>query len=160
MKIRRRTARVLPVAPDGRVLLLRCRVLLRRDDHFWLSVGGGLKRGESLASAAVRELREEAGIIVDQARLGEQLGTSVITDVVFGLLPVNTSLSYFAVTVDDTRVSFAGQGRWERISIRGHAWLTPDELAARPGRLSDPELPRMMRAAVAASTPGQRKRTP
>lgn len=151
MRISRRTARVLPVDSDGRVLLLQCRVLLRRGDYFWLSVGGGLERGESPVAAAARELREEVGMLTDPARLGDSLGTSVIVDMVFGLLPVNTSLTYFAVAADDTRVSFAGQSRWERISIRGHAWLTPEELVARPERPGDPELPRMMRAAVAAA---------
>jgi len=158
MRISRRTARVLPVDPDGRVLLLLCRVLVRRDDHFWLSVGGGLERGEGLAPAAVRELREEVGMVIDPARLSDSLGTSVIVDSVFGLLPVTTSLTYFAVAVDDTRVSFAGQSRWERISIREHAWLSPEEIEARPERAGDPELPRMMRAAVAvaAAHPGPR----
>ena len=50
---------------DGDVLLLeRC-----KPAGYWQSVTGGLKRGESAAEAAVREVREETGL--DAVQSGE-----------------------------------------------------------------------------------------
>ena len=48
-------------------------------------------------------------------------------------------------------MSFAHQSLIERLTIERHEWLSPEELEARPERLTDPELPRLMRAAVAAT---------
>ncbi len=55
----RRASRLLVLAPDGRVLLLRLTPSFR--DPFWVTPGGGLDDGESYESAAERELREEVG---------------------------------------------------------------------------------------------------
>jgi 8-oxo-dGTP pyrophosphatase MutT (NUDIX family) len=133
------------------VLLQLGRELHRRRDRFWLTIGGGLERGETLAQAAAREMREEAGIEVDPAGLGEPIGTTVIEFSVFGVLPVTQYQTYFAVAVDDVQVSFAHQSRIERLTIERHEWLSPEELAARPERLTDPELPRLLRAAIAVT---------
>jgi 8-oxo-dGTP pyrophosphatase MutT (NUDIX family) len=150
VRINRSTARVLPVNPEGRVLLLLGRDLFRRADQFWLSVGGAVERGESLPQAGVRELREEAGISVDPAELGVPIATTVIEFASFGLLPVTQTQAYFAVAVPDTTVTFAGQGRIERLTMVGHAWLSAEGIAARAERLSDPDLPKLVREAVTA----------
>lgn len=132
------------------MLLQLGRVLRRRDDRFWLTIGGGKARGETLPQAAAREMREEAGISVDPAGLGEPIGTSVIEFSAFGVLPVIQHQTYFAIAVDDAEVSVAHQSRYERLTIERHEWLSAEELERRPERLTDPELPRLMRAAVAA----------
>lgn len=150
MRIRRSTARVLPVDAGGRVLLQLGREQHRRSDRYWLTVGGGLARGESLAEAAAREAREEAGIAIDPADLGAPLGTTVIEYAAFGVLPVTQYQTYFAVAVHGGRGSPGHQVLLERLGIVGHEWLTAAELERRPERLSDPELPRLMRAAAAA----------
>ncbi len=143
------------------MLLLLGRGLLRRGRPFWMSVGGGLERGETLAQAAVRELHEEAGIAVDPAALGGELGATVISYPAFGLLRVTQHQTYYALGADDTTVSFAHQGFIERRCIERHQWLSADELERRPERASDPDLPRLMRAAVSAvrtERGGQRER--
>jgi len=119
------------------VLLQLGRELHRRSDRFWLTIGGGAERGETLAETAAREMREEAGIDVDPAGLGEPIGTTVVDYPLFRLLPVTQYQTYFASLL-------------ERLTIERHEWLSAEELAHRPERLADPELPRLMRAAVAA----------
>jgi 8-oxo-dGTP pyrophosphatase MutT (NUDIX family) len=161
MNITRSTARVLPVNHEGRVLLLLGQGLLRRGRPFWMSVGGGLERGETLPQAAARELHEEAGITVDPGDLGGDLGATVISYRAFTLLQVTQHQTYYALAVDDPAVSFAHQGFIERRCIDRHQWLSADELERRPERASDPDLPRLMRTAVSAVRPergGRRER--
>ncbi len=148
MRVKRNTARVLPVDTDGRVLLQLGRELHRRGDRFWLTIGGGAERGETLAEAAAREMREEAGINVDPAELGEPVGATVIEYSAFAVLPVTQYQTYFAIAAGGAEVSFAHQSLIERLTIERHEWLSADELEQRPERLADPELPRLMRAAV------------
>jgi 8-oxo-dGTP pyrophosphatase MutT (NUDIX family) len=95
-------------------------------------------------------MHEEAGIDVDPAELGAPIATTVIEYSAFALLPVTQSQTYFAIAVDDAEVSLEHQSLIERLVIERHEWLSADELARRPERLADPEMPRLMRAAVAA----------
>ena len=146
---RRNTARVVPVDPDGRALLLRGWDLLRPRNRFWFTVGGAVERGETLSAAAAREMREEVGIVMDEALLGSPIETSTIEWTMLGIRVVQDQ-TYFAVAVRDVTVSFAGMGLIERATVSRHAWLTPEELEADPVRPADPCLPDMLRLAVAA----------
>jgi len=150
VRLRRSTARVLPVDRAGRVLLQLAHGLLERGDRHWLTIGGGVARGETLAQAAAREMREEAGIDVDPAALGRPIGTTVIGYPAFGVLPVCQYQTYFAVALDGAEPDFRHASLLERLSIEGHAWLSADELERRPERLTDAALPRLARAAAAA----------
>ncbi|BDG07705.1 lipoyl(octanoyl) transferase LipB [Anaeromyxobacter paludicola] len=69
-----RTVAVVPVAPDGRVLLLR-RTAER--GGFWQPVTGRIEPGESAAAAAARELREETGAASEVAPLDYRHAFSV-----------------------------------------------------------------------------------
>ncbi len=153
MKVIRSTARVLPVDAGGRVLLLLGRGLLWRGEPFWMSVGGAVTRGETLAQAGARELREETGIAAEPGQLGVSIGDSVIQYAWSRVLRVTQHQAYFALLVDDTAVSFAGQGLLERRCIEEYRWLSAEALEDRPERLADPELPSLIRAAVATGRP-------
>jgi ADP-ribose pyrophosphatase YjhB (NUDIX family) len=52
------------VIEDGRVLLTQ-----REDFEVWCLPGGQVESGESLAQAAVREVREETGLHIELLRL-------------------------------------------------------------------------------------------
>ena len=57
----RTAGRVLVIAPDHRVLLLRIQEP-GADRSFWITPGGGVEPGESPRAAAARELCEETGL--------------------------------------------------------------------------------------------------
>jgi 8-oxo-dGTP pyrophosphatase MutT (NUDIX family) len=149
MSIRRSTARVLPVDEQGRVLLLHGWDPRRPDDPFWFTIGGAAEDGETMPEAGARELREEAGIVVDPARLGEPIEVSTI-EFSWGGMDLVQGQTFFAVAIDDPGVSFAEQDPLERATIDKHGWLRPEELEGGGERPADPEIPRLMRAAIAA----------
>jgi 8-oxo-dGTP pyrophosphatase MutT (NUDIX family) len=149
VRLRRNTARVLPVDREGRVLLLHGWDPLRPRDPFWFTIGGAVERGETLAEAAVRELREEAGIVVEPAALGEPFATEPI-EFWWAGMHFDQDQTFYAFALGDAEVSFAGQEALERATIDKHGWLRPEELDGGAERPADPQLPRLMRLAVAA----------
>ena len=60
----RRTVRVFVFDEIGRVLLIRCAMVLKSCEAFvfWVTPGGEIEPGEEPCDAAVRELREELGL--------------------------------------------------------------------------------------------------
>lgn len=144
---RRTVARVLPVSSDGKVLLLLGCDPAVPEVRYWFTVGGAVDPGESLAEAGARELREETGIDVPAAALGEPFGTFEVAFAWDGRDYVNES-TLFAVALDETPISFAGLDLLESQSIFDARWWTPDDLD-HDGRAVDPRLVHQMRAAIA-----------
>ena len=123
---------------------------LRPNRPFWFTIGGAVERGETLREAAARELREEAGIVVDPELLGEPFATEPI-EFWWGGMHFDQDQTFYAIAVSDAAaVSFAGQEALERATIDKHGWLRPEDLGSGAERPADPELPRLMRLAVAA----------
>ncbi len=119
-----RTVSVVPVDPEGRVLLLR-RSAAR--GGFWQQVTGRLEPGERDEDAARRELREETGADVPVEPLGYRHA--------FALDPsINRVKPGAVVTVEET--AFAARVPRD-LAVRlsdehaEHAWATPEEAAAR-----------------------------
>jgi 8-oxo-dGTP pyrophosphatase MutT (NUDIX family) len=134
------------------VLLLHGWDPVKPDDPFWFTIGGAAEPGETLRQAAARELHEEAGIAVDEAELGEPFESARIEFSWMGVI-FDQDQTFFAVLVADTEVSFDGQEGLERSTIDKHGWLLPEDLEADgdAGRPADPEIPRLMREAIAAA---------
>jgi 8-oxo-dGTP pyrophosphatase MutT (NUDIX family) len=147
---RRNTARVLPVDPEGRVLLLHGRDLLRPRGKFWFTVGGAAHEGETLRAAAVREMHEEVGIAIDEALLSQPVHEMFIVNAVPGLRIVQDQTFYAVAVPAGVRVSLDGMGWLERSTVDKYAWLTPEELEADGLVRTDRRLPDVLRRAVAA----------
>lgn len=69
--VERTAVRVVLLDTDGAVLLFRTRDPDIPELGLWWELpGGGLDQGETFGAAAVRELREETGIVVEPAQVG------------------------------------------------------------------------------------------
>lgn len=151
----RTSGRMLAVRSDGRALLLSGTDPARPGSAFWFSVGGGLEPGETALDAAVRELREETGIVVDPADVTPQLARHTFTLTWRGEPVVRDSV-FFAVRVPDgTVAAFDGLTGNEAEFTTGTAWLTADELLE-TGASAHPVLVDVVRTAVAAVLGGVR----
>lgn len=151
---RRQTARVLPVDPEGRVLLLHGWDPKRPAEPFWFTIGGGVEKGdgevggESMREAAARELREETGIRVEPAHLGEPIAQNTV-EFSWAGYEITQGQVFYAVLVESAEVSLDGLDSWERATTDKYAWLSAEDLEAGEP-LSDPGLPTLVRTAVAA----------
>lgn len=65
----RNAARVILLDDDDRVLLMRGHDVDQPERSWWFTVGGGIDAGEDARAAALREVREETGIVLDPASL-------------------------------------------------------------------------------------------
>jgi 8-oxo-dGTP pyrophosphatase MutT (NUDIX family) len=146
--VRRTTARVLPVRPDGRVLLLHGWDPLRPDTPYWFTIGGAVEAGETVAQAGSRELREEVGIELAADLLGDPVATNTI-EFEWGGCPIIQHQTFFAVGVETVEVSFANQEQLELETISDHGWWHPDDLEA-TGQAAHVTIPGLLRRAVVA----------
>jgi 8-oxo-dGTP pyrophosphatase MutT (NUDIX family) len=140
----RLAGRVLPVDARGRVLLLRGFDPADPGHPFWFTVGGAPDHGETLAEAAARELREEAGIVADAASLGDPVWHRA-TEFSFDGTRFQQEEEYFLLRVGSPAVSLDGMDYIEKETVLGYRWLDPAELESLDEPLFPPELPRLLR---------------
>ena len=123
---------------------------MRPADPFWFTIGGAVEAGETLAEGAVRELREEVGIALEPAALGEPVETSY-AEFTWAGARFEQDQTFYAVLIGEVEVTFAGQEALEQATTDKHGWLLPEDLeSGQTSRPADPEIPRLMRLAVAA----------
>ncbi|WP_436757858.1 NUDIX hydrolase [Streptosporangium sp. V21-05] len=126
--ISRPTARILLVDAADRLLLFRYPAPAHWPaEHYWITPGGGVREGETLVGAAVRELREETGLEVAEERMGSVVARSSGL-VWFGDVRVAAVDSFFFLRVDDHTVDASGQEELERSVISAHRWWTRHDL--------------------------------
>jgi ATP phosphoribosyltransferase len=145
---RRHTARVLPVDAEGRVLLLHGWDPRHPDRPFWFTIGGAAEAGESLRDAGARELREETGIVVGPASLGEPIAQNTV-EFSWAGYQITQDQTFYAVLVESAEVTLDGMDSWERATTDKYGWLSADDLGPDMPP-ADPALPDLIRAAAAS----------
>lgn len=148
--IHRVAARVLPVAPDGTVLLLQGQDPAAPGVLHWVSIGGATDEGESLAAAAVRELAEETGIVADEADLLGPLHRASHPFSWDGRSYLSDNHFYALRLARHTDIHFGGLEEGEVGNILQAAWWTPEALAD-DGSAASPDLPEIMATAIAVA---------
>ncbi len=150
------TARVVPVNPTGEVLLLQDRDPAEPDALRWGTVGGAVDEGESLAEAAVRELREETGIEASTRDLTVAFHRDRHVFSLNRRLYLGDS-TFFALRLDrDVEVSFDHLEPAEVGNVLAARWWHPRDLAEdRQARVVTPDLCRTLTKAVRAVLGGE-----
>ncbi len=122
------SARVLLLDPDGRLLLFRGIDPAEPGAPFWFTVGGAVEPGETLADAALRELREETGVLLPAERL---TGPVWRRDVTFSFDRTSYVAEewFFLARLDRTpAVDVGGFNEVEAATISTHRWWSAEEL--------------------------------
>lgn len=145
----RPSARVVVLDPAGRVLLLGARLtdpdLPPGDVLFWYTPGGGVEAGESLRTAAVRELAEEIGLDVDPADLEGPVWLRRFVGP-FGALSFDNRETYFVLRDVVHDVDPAGRTELEVLGDEPHRWWSAEELAASAEEFAPRELAALLPA--------------
>jgi 8-oxo-dGTP pyrophosphatase MutT (NUDIX family) len=148
----RQSVRVLLLDPDDRVLLVRVEDGSIVDPAnpvppvFWVTIGGGVKEGETDADALGREVFEETGI--REFQLGPQLWQRDKVMDWRGEV-VHVYERYYAGHVPRSDVVFDNLEPEEQTVFRGYRWWSAAEILADHNEtILPPQLPRLLAAAT------------
>lgn len=138
----------------GRVLLFRTRELSIPELGYWWELpGGGIDDGETYVDAAVRELREEAGILVSPGQVGEPRWRRTASFRHRG----SRRLQHEVVAVVGLDIPGPGIDGSERLSYEvedyvGFRWSPVADITASAERFYPGQLPRLLPRLLADQT--------
>ncbi|MCL1870779.1 MAG: NUDIX domain-containing protein [Promicromonosporaceae bacterium] len=137
----RRAARVVVIDDAGRALLVEGHDADQPDRHWWFTVGGGIEPGESDVDAALRELREETGLMLAPADLEGPVMTRAGYFHFFAETCRQDEVFYVARVAPGTEPDDAGWTDVEREVLDRMAWLSAADLRAQPLEVFPTALP-------------------
>lgn len=143
MTVNRLTSRVLLLDRDNRVLLFLTKAPDTSGVARWLTPGGGVDTGETHHEAALRELEEETGLVLES--VGEPVWSHDFV-VEWDSADHDTGhAEFYTATVDAFEPSDAHWTDEERVDVLAHKWWTLSELIATDEAYEPPELVNLVR---------------
>lgn len=139
--------------PEGRTLLFQF-------TSAWLTPGGGIRRGETPQAAAIRELAEETGYVIDENGIGPVVATCARR---WRSRSGTVHLAadwFFCVRVEDPEIQVDGQEEHERALITGHRWWTLEELRDTTDQVLPEPLPGLVAQILDSGLPDWPARLP
>jgi 8-oxo-dGTP diphosphatase len=141
-------ARLLVLDPSGRILLFRFVHTngALAGQEYWATPGGGVEDGETFEQAAIRELKEETGIGLQE--IGPELGRRIFVLQLPDGERVMADERFFLVRAEDTSLSRDGWTAQEADIMTDHKWWSRDELAQTSETVWPENLATMLDAAM------------
>ena len=126
----RQAGRIFVLDDEQRVLLMHERRDIGSDQTHWITPGGGVEPGESLAQAAVREVYEETGLRLELDAAAEPMYSERVRFRIAGRDIDQTNFYYLVRVPSGLPVQPAGHTDIEQLVVLGHKWWPLTELAA------------------------------
>jgi 8-oxo-dGTP pyrophosphatase MutT (NUDIX family) len=152
--VSRPTARIILMDDAQRVLLFSALIGPGEQETYWLTPGGGVRDGETLAEAAARELAEETGHVLAAQLLGPVVATCSGQWTAGEQVYLATD-SFFFVRVSDPAVDTSRHEPLERSLMTGFRWWTLADLDAATDLVLPAGLGGLARRLLATGTPAR-----
>ncbi len=145
--MKRLAARVVLFDDHDRVLLF-FGIDPRTDEGWWFTPGGGVEGDEDLQQAALRELAEETGLLLDAADLHGPVWRRTASFSWAGSDLEQTEY-FFAARTAGFAPDTSGFSALERDTVRDHRWWSAADLAVTADQVYPVELPGRLGEAIA-----------